>query len=74
MPVTLDDVLLRLEAEVREESMRDADRCLFVDLECDHLLEGRIFNRHRGKFVRICYDLGIDARSTSGLMSGVKWM
>lgn len=74
MPATLDDVLLRLEAEVREESMRNPDRCLFVDLECDQVLAGKVFSRHRAKFARICQELGMDARSISRLVARIKWL
>lgn len=74
MAITIDDVLLKLEAEVREEAERNPDRCLFVDLEADAILKGRVLGRDRAKFARICQDLGLTPAEGAVLDRQVKWL
>ena len=68
--LTLDDVLLRLNAEVAQECGPNA---VFARLEAERILEGKVRMKREPQFVRICHDLRLTVEEIDRLRLQVLW-
>lgn len=69
---TLDDILLRLEQEIRSAPFDPYWNALNM-LEADQVLEGVVRMKRDGQFVRICQDLKLSPGEIEIVASKVKW-
>jgi len=74
MPATLDDVLLWIEAAVREEDARNPGKHLFLDLEAEQILASRVLRRRRKLFARICREQGLGPDEFDVLARRINWV
>jgi hypothetical protein len=70
MSVSMDEILLRLEKDVRANPDPLA---LFKDAEADRVLEGIVRYRRQPTFICICQDLGLTAPEIGRMVDRVLW-